>query len=216
MLAIFEKIRRPAADAADLRQRLAEVSETLPQLEAEVRRHGQRRAEGLLALSDREIEKIEAELALAVRNRDRALAAIEELERRHTEAEEAEFVGGFESRIADIEKRAAVFAKSLAAEYDRAAKPLTDLMHRYVDLDAEIRQLNGEVHEAFAQRGALAKRPPNVRTIAERAEIGQPGGTMPGGTLIPPLSELTSIAPGASQHGFGAAANAFAILGLKP
>lgn len=215
MLAIFDKIRRPATDAADLRQRLAEVSETLPQLEADVRRHQQRRADGLLSASDSEVEKIEAELALALRNRDRAFAAIEELERRAIEAEEVEFHGTYQRRIEDIEKRASSFAGSLAAEYDRAAGPLVALMQRYADLDLEIRRLNDELHGAYLARDAFAKMPPRVLNIGERASIGEPGRTAPGGSPIPALPDLTSIAPGAGQPGYGGAVATFAMLGLK-
>lgn len=191
MLAIFEKIRRPATDAADLRQRHGEVAETIPALEAEVRRQQQRRADGLLSLSDREVERIEQELALAVRNRDRALAALDELERRAGEAEEAEARQPVEAAIAAAEKRAAAFAISFFKKHDLAAGPLAALMQEFAEIERQVFEANSASLEFHSQRGTAASAPAPVRTVADR--------------ISGPHLTATKIMAGDAQPGFGLA-----------
>lgn len=186
MLAIFEKIRKPAADAADLRQRHAEVAETLPQLEAEVRRHQQRRADGLLSLADREVERIEQELALAVRNRDRGRAALEELERRAGAAEEAETLGRVEALRDAAEARASGFADEFAKRFDKAAEPLRKLLAEHADIDAQIAATNAEALRVFVDRGAPASAPAPILMLDDRLDA-RPGWTAAMAPLLGPI-----------------------------
>lgn len=204
MLAIFDKIRRPATDAADLRQRLTEVAETLPQLEAEVRRHQQRRAEGLLSLSDREVEKIEAELALALRNRDRANAAIEELERRVADAEAAEAGAELDREREAVEKRAAKLAARIRPEYERHASAIVALLIELAQVEEEVRTLNHKLGAAGRHSDVLA--PVEARAI-------DPGGNLP---ELVSLVAMTSLRPVGACPGWGAASRAAGALGLKP
>jgi chromosome segregation ATPase len=204
MLAIFEKIRRPATDAADLRQRLAEVSETLPQLEAEVRRHQQRRAEGLLALSDRDVERIEAELALALRNRDRANAAMEELERRVADAEAAEAGAMLDAERAAVEAKAAAVAARLRKEYGDAGAVIVRLMDDLSEAEEAVRTLNRKLADAGRHSDAV----PAVET--RTLDFGVNSET------IASVLVLTSLRPLGSMPGYGSGRRVAENFGLKP
>lgn len=202
MLAIFEKIRRPADGAADLRQRHAEVTDTVPALEAEVRRHQQRRADGLLSLPDREVEKIENELALAVRNRDRALAAMDELERRAADAADAEARAFLDAARAAAERRAAAVAGRLRREYEAASLKLVGLLTELQAAEADVVAVNRLLLEAG--RADEAVMPAEVRVIdhGRNSEI------------VASLLAATSLRPLGTSPGWGAAASVAANLGL--
>lgn len=202
MLAIFEKIRRPADGAADLRQRHTEVAESLPQLEAEVRRHQQRRADGLLSLADREVERIESELALAVRNRDRALAALDELERRAADAAEAEARAALDAERAAAEARAANIARRLRGEYEKASGALVALLSELAAAEADVAAVNRKLWEASRSEEALSG--------AEQRAIPQATTG-----VTPSLLTITSLPPIGRAPGWGDAAQAAVIGGWK-
>jgi chromosome segregation ATPase len=148
MLAILEKLRRPASSAAELRDKLAEVTEALPAAEKAVADAEARRSAGLLELADAALEKIEADLARCRRDRDRLRAAEEELHRRITEAEAAEAGARLDAERALVEKRAAAIAARLRPEYEKHASVIVALLSDLVEAEEAVRAVNVLLHEA--------------------------------------------------------------------
>lgn len=208
MLSILDKIRKPAASAADLRARYAEAEALLPGAEARVRAAEAQRDAGLLDLDDAALEKVEAGLRLAIRDRDRLRAAREELERRVGVAEKTEFLDALNSRRVAIDKRAAAFATKLPAEYDKLAAPLVALLTEQLEIEREIAAVNAADSDAVRD-GRIEPRDAVQSVDARANEFRTVSFAYVG------FPEMTSLRPGKGQPGWGTARETFNISGLK-
>lgn len=197
MLAIFEKLRASKTEtASDLRQKLAEVENSIPPALAAVRAIDAERAAGLLSMDDAALERIESRLAKARRDADRLAAARGEIERRLVDREAAERREPIEAAATAIEARAAAFAVGFIARYEEAAAPLAALMGEFAEIEEHVSAVNGDMLDLHRSLGTLNGMPAPVRTVSDRISGGRSAHSV--------FLAATRIVATAGQPGFPA------------
>ena len=169
---ILDFLRKPAAGAAALRQKLDEIEQAIPDAEAEAVRLAAERAGLLLTAADKEIEAIERRHADARRNLDRLCAAREEISKRLAETEAEEAVAALDAEREAAEKLAAATADRVRKEYARAAKTILSLIEAIEDAEARVRAVNTKLFAAGRTVDLVAEVEPRALPVPERIGPG--------------------------------------------